>query len=189
MQLIEPGEKVLLHSCCATCTAYIIEALLAAKVNPIVFFYNPNIDSLEEYEKRCKDVEVFSKMKNVKFIKGDYDDLLWQESIKGLEAEPEGGDRCKQCFFMRLKKSCEVANEQGINIVATSLGISRWKNLDNVNVAGNNATELFSDIIFWPENWRKSGGSQKMYEISKQQGFYRQTYCGCRYSKKKEVSK
>ena len=175
-------NKVLLHSCCACCSCDIIERMVDSKINFTVFYYNPNIFPQEEYEKRKQENKRFAKKFNVDFIDGDFDQENWLSKIKGLEQEPERGARCCRCFDIRLKETARYANENGFKIFATSLGISRWKDLEQINQSGTTAAKAFSNLIFWDFNWRKQDGSIRMYKIAKHEKFYMQKYCGCVYS-------
>ena len=116
------------------------------------------------------------------FIDADYDKDNWFKRIKGLENEPERGERCTKCFDMRFERSALYAHENKFSLFATTLGISRWKDLDQVNNSGLRAADRYSGLNFWDFNWRKAGGSPRMIEISKREEFYQQEYCGCVYS-------
>ena len=116
------------------------------------------------------------------FIDADYDKDNWFKRIKGLENEPERGERCTKCFDMRFERSALYAHENNFSLFATTLGISRWKDLDQVNNSGLRAADRYSGLNFWDFNWRKAGGSPRMIEISKREEFYQQEYCGCVYS-------
>jgi predicted adenine nucleotide alpha hydrolase (AANH) superfamily ATPase len=176
-------EKLLLHVCCATCSGGIIEKLLGEGWDLTVFFANPNIHPAEEYEKRKTDVKRFCAKLNVPFIDADYDPDAWFARIKGNENAPERGPRCAACFALRLERTAAYAQANGFPVFATSLGISRWKNLDQVNAAGQAAARLTPDVRFWDCNWRKGGGADFRFEVARREGFYQQTYCGCVFSK------
>ena len=116
------------------------------------------------------------------FIDADYDKDNWFARVKGLENEPERGKRCTECFDMRFERSALFANEHGFKVYATTLGISRWKNLEQINESGKRAAKRYANVHYWDFNWRKKGGSSRMIEISKREEFYQQEYCGCVYS-------
>jgi len=175
-------KKVLLHSCCAPCSGELMETFIDAGIYFTVFFYNPNIHPKEEYEIRKNENIRFAKKKNIPFIDGDYDRDNWFKRAKGLEGEPERGKRCTMCFDMRFERSALYAAEHGFKVFTSSLGISRWKDLKQVTECGMRAASHYSNLIYWTHNWRKGGGSQRMYEISKREEFYKQEYCGCIYS-------
>ena len=116
------------------------------------------------------------------FIDADYDKDNWFQRVKGLENEPERGKRCTVCFDMRFERSALYAHENNFNYFATTLGISRWKDMNQINDSGKQAAERYEDVSYWDFNWRKDGGSSRMIEISKREKFYQQEYCGCVYS-------
>ncbi|MCV6637281.1 epoxyqueuosine reductase QueH [Candidatus Albibeggiatoa sp. nov. NOAA] len=175
-------EPVLLHSCCAPCTGEIMQAMKDSSIPFSVIFYNPNIHPEKEYEKRKQENKVYADRLGVEFVDLDYDPDNWFARAKHLAAEPERGDRCTVCFDMRLERSALYAHEHGFKVFTSSLGVSRWKNMQQVNGCGLNAAKHYDDLIYWDYNWRKKGGSQRMVEITKQEDFYRQEYCGCVYS-------
>ena len=176
------ADKLLLHSCCAPCSGEIMEALLASEIDYTVYFYNPNIHPLKEYEIRKNENIKFAEQHGVPFIDADYDVDNWFERAKGMEFEPERGIRCTMCFDMRLERTALYAHENGFRVFATSLGISRWKDMKQVNACGERAAARYPDVTYWDYNWRKGGGSARMIEISKREHFYQQEYCGCAYS-------
>ena len=177
------GESsLLLHSCCAPCAGEIMEAVAASKIDTTVYFYNPNIHPIEEYELRKEENKRYCEALNFKFIDADYDKDNWFDRIKGLEDKPERGERCTKCFDMRFERSALFAHENNFSLFATTLGISRWKDLDQVNNSGLRAANRYDNLAFWDFNWRKQGGSSRMIEISKREEFYQQEYCGCVYS-------
>lgn len=177
------GEtRILLHSCCAPCSAEITQALLASKLDVTVFFYNPNIHPRAEYEVRKQENIEFAKKYNIPFIDADYDSDNWFARVKGLEHEPERGKRCSVCFDLRLWRTALFAHEHDFKVFTSSLGISRWKDMNQVNQSGLHAAQAFPNTTYWAYNWRKQSGSQRMVEITQQEHFYRQEYCGCIYS-------
>ncbi len=175
-------EPVLLHSCCAPCTGEIMRALKDSAIPFSVIFYNPNIHPQTEYEKRKQENKRYADNLGVEFVDLDYDPENWFSRAKHLAAEPERGERCTVCFDMRLERSALYAHEHGFKVFTSSLGVSRWKNIQQVNGCGLQAAKHYDDLIYWDYNWRKKGGSQRMVEITKQEDFYRQEYCGCVYS-------
>jgi len=185
--LSAPGSEkhILLHSCCAPCSGEIMETLLISGIDYTIFFYNPNIHPFEEYEIRKEENKRFAEKHNVPFVDADYDIDEWYERTKGLEFEPERGLRCSVCFDMRFERTALYAYENGFKVFASSMGISRWKNMEQINELGIRAAKLFSNLTYWAYNWRKKGGSQQMIEIAKRAGFYQQEYCGCVHSLRK----
>ena len=127
-------------------------------------------------------LEQFAKKHNIPFIDADYDRDQWFKRVQGLEWEPERGKRCSMCFDMRFERSALFAVEHGFKVFTSSLGISRWKDMVQINESGLRAASRHPGLLYWTYNWRKKGGSQRMYELSKQENFYKQEYCGCVYS-------
>lgn len=176
------AKRLLMHSCCAPCAGEIMEAVAASDIDTTIFFYNPNIHPKEEYEIRKNENIRFAEKLGFDFVDADYDKENWFERIKGLEDEPERGERCTVCFDMRFERSALFAHENGFDVFATTLGISRWKDLNQINNSGLRAAKRYNSLTFWDYNWRKQGGSSRMLEISKNEQFYKQEYCGCVYS-------
>ena len=183
-QLILPegADKLLLHSCCAPCSGEVMEALLFSNINFSIFFYNPNIHPLQEYEIRKQENIDFAQKHTIPFIDADYDKDNWFERVKGLEWEPERGKRCSACFDMRFERTALYAHEHDFSVICSSLGISRWKDMNQINESGLKAASRYANMVYWTYNWRKGGGSARMYEIAKRENFYKQEYCGCVYS-------
>lgn len=183
-KLILPNNesKLLLHSCCAPCSGEVMERLLEAKINYTIFFYNPNIHPQAEYEIRKNENIRFAEKNNVPFVDGDYDRDEWFKRAKGMELEPERGIRCTMCFDMRFDRTALYAHKNGFPVISSSLGISRWKNMEQINDCGLRSAAKYPNLTYWTYNWRKGGGSARMIEISKRENFYQQEYCGCAYS-------
>jgi predicted adenine nucleotide alpha hydrolase (AANH) superfamily ATPase len=175
----------LLHVCCAPCSGPIIEKMLADGFTPTIFFYNPNIHPREEYEKRKASVTAFVLKKGLRLIDCDYDPDRWMARVKGLEAEPERGKRCSVCFDIRLERSALYASEHEFTHFATTNGIARWKDIEQVNQSGLKAASHYPGLTFMAINWRKDGASARISAIAKQEKFYQQAYCGCRFSLRK----
>lgn len=176
------NNKLLLHSCCAPCSADLIQRMVDSGIELTIFFYNPNIHPKKEYEIRKNENIRFAEKLGIDFIDADYDVQNWFKRAKGLELSPERGERCTKCFDMRFERTALYAYENGFNTISSSLGISRWKNMDQINDCGLGAAANYENINYWTYNWRKGGGSARMYEISKEEKFYKQEYCGCIYS-------
>jgi len=177
------GKKnLLLHSCCAPCSGDIMKRLLDSNISYTVYFYNPNIHPHDEYVLRKEENMSFSIKHNIPFIDADYNPRTWFKMTKGMEMEPERGKRCSTCFDMRFIKTAEHASQNGFDIISSTLGISRWKDMDQINQSGIYAASKFGDIEYWTYNCRKENGSHRMIEVSKDENFYMQEYCGCVYS-------
>ena len=175
-------SKLLLHSCCAPCSGDIMKRLLDSDINYTVYFYNPNIHPHEEYMLRKEENMAFANKYKIPFIDADYNPRTWFEITKGMEHEPERGKRCSTCFDMRFIKTSEYAYNNGFDIISSTLGISRWKDMNQINNSGKYAASKFKGLSYWDFNWRKENGSHRMIEVSKDEGFYMQEYCGCVYS-------
>ena len=173
---------VLLHSCCAPCSSAIIEWMLANEYRPTIFYFNPNIFPQAEYIIRKNECKRYARALGLEMIDGDYDHEAWREKVKGLELEPERGQRCQVCFNLRLLATAQMADQLGIELFTTTLASSRWKDLEQINRAGAAAQEQFPNTRFWDKNWRKGGLQQRRNELLKANDFYNQLYCGCEFS-------
>lgn len=182
LTLPDGHKKLLLHSCCAPCSGEVMEALIFSEIDFTIYFYNPNIHPKKEYELRKEENIRFAEKYNIPFVDADYDVDNWYARAKGMEMEPERGIRCTMCFDMRFERTALYAYENGFPVITSSLGISRWKNFDQINDCGLRAAGHYSGITYWTFNWRKKGGSKRMLDISKREKFYMQEYCGCAYS-------
>jgi len=176
------ATKLLLHSCCAPCSGELMEAISASGIEYSIFFYNPNIHPTKEYLIRKQENIRFAEKHHVPFIDADYDRDNWFARAKGMEFEPERGIRCTMCFDMRFERTALYAHEHGFEVFTSSLGISRWKDMQQINACGARAAAKYDHLAYWDYNWRKGGGSARMIEISKREKFYQQEYCGCAYS-------
>lgn len=176
--------RLMLHSCCAPCSSYVIEYL-----NPYfditVLYYNPNISPVEEYEKRKAEqirfIKEFDSVNPVHICDCDYDGKKYEEAIKGLENEPEGGLRCVKCFYLRLEETAKTAKKLNFDYFCTTLSISPLKNAELLNKIGKNLSEKY-DIKYLPSDFKKREGYKRSVELSKKYNLYRQNFCGCVYS-------
>ncbi len=194
---------MLLHACCAPCSSAIVEWLLAHDITPVIYYFNPNIYPLEEYEIRKNESKRHAESLGIQWIDDDrrvagdsrpcgYGHEAWLSAVQGLEHEPERGKRCEACFYYRLAATAKKAQELGIPFFATTLASSRWKNLDQVNAAGEAAAKAANNtpngspapepLRFWAQNWRKDGLQDRRNALLKEYGFYNQQYCGCEFS-------
>jgi len=176
------AKEVLLHACCAPCSAAIVECLLSHGVRPTLFYYNPNIYPEREYNKRKAECIRHAQLLGLPFVDADRDHDQWLEAVKGLEGEPERGARCLTCFGQRLMATATYAHEKGYKVFATTLAASRWKNLGQIKEAGEAVAGLFPNLVFWAQNWRKGGLSERRNALIARYGFYNQSYCGCEFS-------
>jgi predicted adenine nucleotide alpha hydrolase (AANH) superfamily ATPase len=176
------ATRILVHSCCAPCSSAVIECILENGLELTVFYYNPNIFPKEEYEQRKAENIRYVESLNVPFVDGDYDHAGWKMKMQGLENEPERGQRCLVCFAMRMKETARYAVENEFTVFTTTLSASRWKNLEQIAKAGNEAASLYPNLTFWAQNWRKGGLSERRNELIKLCDFYNQNWCGCEFS-------
>ncbi len=190
--LIGRVPTLLLHSCCAPCSSYVLE-YLSSYFKITVFYYNPNIYPDEEYFHRAKEQQEFIKKFPAKhpisFIEGDFEKDLFYSTARGLECEEEGGSRCEKCFELRLGKTAEKAKEMGFDYFTTTLSISPLKNSQLLNELGLRLQEEYS-VEYLVSDFKKKEGFKRSTELSREYGMYRQNYCGCVFSlKEKEGSK
>ncbi len=179
------NEKILLLSCCAPCSCAVIEKLAQENLDATVAFYNPNIYPEAEYLKRCAENKHVCQIYNIPFVELPYDNQNWEEAVKGLENEPERGKRCSLCFFFRLKRVMQFAKENGFTAVASVLGVSRYKNLAQVNQAAEKASAE-TGVPYVQIEGRKNGMQDRRTFLIKDLNLYAQTYCGCRFSQRKD---
>ena len=154
IEVPEGVDKVLLHTCCAPCSSAIIECLMQHGITPIIYYCNPNIYPLEEYNIRKEECTRYALSLGLEIIDADYNHEEWLCQMKGMENEPERGGRCLRCFKMRLKDTARYAHERGLKVITTSLASSRWKSLEQINEAGMFAVSFYPDVIWWDQNWR-----------------------------------
>ena len=175
------SKKVLLHACCAPCSAYPIEKLRDLGYEPIVYFFNPNIFPPDEFERRLNELVLYSKKKDVELIIDRHDVSNWYNAISGLEDEPEKGKRCNRCFEYRLLYTVLKAFKLEIPNFTTTLTVSPHK---NSKVIFEIAQELANkyELKFIDIDFKKQDGFLKTMQIAKQENFYRQSYCGCEFS-------
>jgi len=178
-------KKILLHTCCAPCSAAVIEWLLLNNYQPTLYFYNPNIFPKKEYEVRKAELLRYTQKFSLEIIDDDYNHAQWLVEINGYENEPERGKRCDICFKIRMLATAKRANDLKIPLFATTLASSRWKNLEQINQAGIFAASQFENLTFLEKNWRKNGLLERRNELLKENNFYNQQYCGCEFSIKK----
>lgn len=186
LEVPEGADRLLLHTCCAPCSSAIIECLLNHRIRPTIYYCNPNIYPTEEYRIRKEECSRYALSLGLDIIDADYDHEAWLHAIKGMEQEPERGGRCLKCFRMRLTDTARYAHLHGFNVITTTLASSRWKSLEQINQAGEEAVSGYPDVTWWGQNWRKGGLSERRIAIIKEYGFYNQQYCGCEFSMRKE---
>ncbi len=202
-------KKLLLHSCCGPCSTAVIERLLP-DWDICVFYYNPNITDPAEYEHRLSEQKRFiaefreKTGADVAFIEGRYEPSEFYDAVKGLEGEPEGGARCRECFRLRLAAAAAKAAELGFDCFDTTLSVSPYKNYDTIAAAaaevqdglsaafggqrpgdGSPGDESSSKLpVYLGGNYKKKEGYKRSIELAREYGLYRQHYCGCGFSKR-----
>ncbi len=177
------GESLLLHSCCAPCSSYCLEQL-APLFRVTVFYFNPNLDTEEEYERRkAEQIRYLSETSLASFLDCDYSPERYLSAVKGLEAEKEGGARCAACFRLRLEETARRAKELGFSFFGTTLTVSPLKNAELINRTGFELAEEYG-VSYLPSDFKKRGGYLRSVELSKEHRLYRQNYCGCVFSRR-----
>ena len=176
------GEKksLLLHSCCAPCSSYVLE-YLSKYFNITILFYNPNIYPREEFEKRLAEEKrlVATAFPDVKILTLDYDENEYLQAVYGYEDLGENSARCYKCYEFRMKKAAELAVKY--DYFTTTLSISPYKHADWINELGSRIEAEFG-TKYLPADFKKKGGYQRSIELCKVYNIYRQDYCGCRFS-------
>lgn len=182
---------LLLHSCCAPCSSYVIE-YLSDYFSITVFYYNPNISLEREYRYRASEqkrlIESMPVKNKVSFLEGDYRPADFFAACKGMEACPEGGERCEKCFRLRLEETACQAKARGFDYFSTTLTISPLKNAQLINRIGEDIS-LENGVKFLFSDFKKKNGYKRSIILSKEYSLYRQNYCGCIYSKRESELK
>ena len=185
-KLTEDGRtpRLLLHSCCAPCSSYVLE-YLSEYFSITVFYYNPNIYPPEEFGKRVEEQERLIRelpaKHPVSFLEGPYEPECFYEMAKGLEQIPEGGERCFRCYRLRLLETAQMARAGGVDYFTTTLSISPLKNAQKLNEIGARLAEEYG-VPYLFSDFKKRNGYKRSTELSAEYGLYRQDYCGCVYS-------
>lgn len=178
-------KTLLLHACCAPCSSYVLE-YLDNFFDITVFYYNPNISPLSEYEKRISELRrLISEMPlshKINFIGGTYEPEKFDNIAKGLENVPEGGERCFKCYRLRMEEAAKIAAEKGFDYFTTTLSISPHKNAEMLNEIGVELEKEYN-IKYLYSDFKKKNGYKRSIELSREYNLYRQNYCGCIYSK------
>lgn len=180
-------EKLLLHSCCGPCSSGVLDRV-TKDYDVTVYFYNPNIYPEAEYEKRAKTQREYLDQMGVTYVIADYVPDDYENMIKGLEDQPEGGNRCLKCFELRLRKTAEFALNHGFDCFTTTLSVSPHKDYIAINKIGKQIEAEYG-IKYLEENFKKQDGYLRSIQNSKKYGLYRQNYCGCKYSMPKDETK
>ena len=175
-------KRLLLHSCCAPCSSHCLSEL-SPQIGVTVFYYNPNLDCAEEYEKRKREQLRFLRETGLAdFLDCDYAPEDYLTAVRGLEEEKEGGARCAVCFRLRLERTAREAKARGFDCFATTLTVSPLKNAKLINTIGFAVAEEVG-VKYLPSDFKKRGGYLHSVKLSEEYGLYRQDYCGCAFSK------
>lgn len=178
------SPTLLLHSCCAPCSSYVLE-YLSNYFKITVFYYNPNIYPESEYTKRILEQQMLISAMTFKypvsFVAGSYDRKAFYEIAKGLEHVKEGGERCFKCYELRMREAAQIAKEGGFDYFTTTLSISPLKNADKLNEIGKKLEAEYG-VSYLLSDFKKKNGYKRSIELSKEYGLYRQNYCGCEFS-------
>ena len=196
---------LLLHACCGPCSSYVIEYL--AKIFDItIYYYNPNIHPKEEYFRRLEELKKFlgrfpeAIQNSVKLVVDEYnpEDYFTATNVRSeleLQTEPEKGERCRRCYQFRMKRAWEYASKEGFDWFTTTLSISPHKDSEKINVIGreleeaiktNDSLDITTHTKFLPSDFKKKGGFLRSTQLSEEYGLWRQDYCGCVYSMRKD---
>ncbi|UCD92911.1 MAG: epoxyqueuosine reductase QueH [Methanobacteriota archaeon] len=176
------AQKLMLHVCCAPCSTHVIEKL-REDYDLTCYFYGPNIHPEEEYRRRLEEARDYCGSQGIAFVEGEYDASEWLEAVKGHEEDAEGGERCKICYEFRLKNTAEAARRLGFDPFTTTLTLSPHKKADVINEIGRQIGAR-TGIRFLEEDFKKMDGFKRSVQMSKDHGLYRQSYCGCEFSKR-----
>lgn len=180
--------SLLLHSCCAPCSSYVLE-YLSQYFQITIFYYNPNISEDVEYRKRVEEqkrlIRELPVVNPVSFMEGEYDTKVFDEAIQGLEQLGERSARCYACYKLRMEKTCNIAKQHSFDYFTTTLSISPYKNAGWLNEIGEQLQEQYG-ICYLYADFKKKNGYKRSIELSEQYHLYRQDYCGCKYSKAEE---
>ncbi len=186
---LKERKKLLLHSCCAPCSSWVI-TFLTKYFDITILYYNPNIAPIEEYNKRKKEqirlINEIDKIGKIDIIDCDYDNDIYEEKIKGYEECPERGERCTICFNLRLEKTAKLAKKNNYDYFCSTLSVSPYKNANLINKIGIELQDKYN-IKWLYSDFKKNDGYKNSIELSKKYNLYRQDYCGCIYSQRKNI--
>ena len=185
IESLEDRKRLLLHACCAPCSSYVLE-YLTGYFDISILYYNPNISPYSEYEKRiCELKRLIKEMPlscKTDFINVRYDPERFLDLAKGMEDLPEGGERCFKCYRLRMEEAAKMALEKGFDYFTTTLSISPHKNAEKINEIGQELEQKYG-VKYLYADFKKKDGYKRSIQLSHEYGLYRQSYCGCIYSK------
>lgn len=181
--------KLLLHCCCAPCSSYVLE-YLTEYFEITAFFYNPNITDIKEYEKRKSELKRYISQRDFRYpvtmIDGDHEPEEFFAISKGREDIPEGGERCRMCYKLRLEKTAQLAKEKKYDYFCTTLSVSPHKNAQWLNEIGGESEQKYG-VMYLYSDFKKRNGYKRSIELSAEYGLYRQNFCGCVFSRKQSL--
>lgn len=184
--------SLLIHSCCAPCSSYVLE-YLSQHFDITLLYYNPNISPKSEFEYRVSELKrLISEMpldKETKIVIPEYNDREFYNEVKGMEDIPEGGERCFKCYEIRLRKAIGYAKENSFEYFTTTLSISPYKNAEKLNEIGERLAGEYGGVKWLPSDFKKKNGYKRSIELSRMYNLYRQDYCGCIFSKAERDNK
>lgn len=186
---INHKPRLLLHSCCAPCSSYVLE-YLSSYFDITILYYNPNIDTYSEFLKRLDELKRLINEMNLSIIviEGKYDNDIFEKQSKGLEEVVEGGKRCFMCYRLRLEESVKYALKNNFDYFCTTLSISPYKNSNKLNEIGLELEKEYG-VKYLTSDFKKKNGYKRSIELSHIYNLYRQDYCGCRFSRKQRENK
>ncbi len=190
----EKGDKpkLLIHSCCAPCSSYVLE-YLSQHFDITLLYYNPNISPKSEFKYRVSELKrLVSEMPlntNIDIVIPEYNDREFYDEVKGMEDISEGGERCFKCYEIRLRKAVQYASENGFEYFTTTLSISPYKNAEKLNEIGERLAGEYGGVKWLPSDFKKKNGYKRSIELSRIYNLYRQDYCGCAFSKTERENK
>ena len=185
IEALDGRKSLLLHACCAPCSSYVLE-YLSEYFDISLFYYNPNISPYSEYEKRIGEVKRLVREmplpNKANIIDGEYEPERFSDMANGMEAFPEGGERCFRCYRLRMEEAAKTALEKGFDFFTTTLSISPHKNAEKINEIGQELEQTYG-VKYLYADFKKKDGYKRSIQLSREYGLYRQNYCGCVYSK------
>ncbi len=173
--------KLLLHICCAPCASYTSRAILSPVYDVTWYFCNPNLNSQEEYDKRLEAVKFVAGKFAIPLIVEPYEHGPWLEAVKGREADPEKGERCRICYQDRLRRTVALAKKKRFAYFTTSLLVSPYKDTAAIKKISLSLADE-NNVKFLDMDFQADGGYFKSQELAKELGIYRQKFCGCEFS-------
>ena len=174
-------RKIVCHACCAVCSLFPLQKLKEFELEPVIYFYNPNIYPQEEYQRRLAELERYCSENNIQLFIEEYEPAVWNDAVKGFEAEPERGKRCEICFKLRLEKTAQFAVKNNINLLTTTLTVSPHKNSKTIFTVLEEVCGKYN-LEYLKCDFKKENGFLITSRLAEEQNFYRQKYCGCKYS-------